>query len=253
MKRDAVVRLRSVGLEYEITMEGGNTLKSAVLDRLRGRAANRRRAVWALRDVTFDIEPGERVGVVGANGSGKSTLFRVIAGILPPTEGALEVSGTVVPLFQLGLGFKRDLTLQENIMHSGALLGMAPEEVRDRSEEIFAFSELGDLANAPLKVLSSGMMMRLAFTTATSMSPDVLLLDEVFAVGDASFVQRAMKRLDRLAERTQILMVISHSDAVIQRLCNRAFWLERGQVLCDDDPTTTLARYAESVRQGDRP
>ena len=154
-----------------------------------------------------------------------------------------------MPLFQLGLGFKRDLTLRENVMHSGALLGMAPDEIRERIDEILAFSGLVDLAEAPLKVLSSGMMMRLAFTTATSFTPDVLLLDEVFAVGDASFVQRALRRLDELAERTRILLVISHSETVIKRLCNRALWIDQGHVRCDDQPAETLRRYADSVRR----
>lgn len=185
---------------------------------------------WALRDVSFEVRKGEVLGIVGHNGAGKSTLLKVISGILKPTGGQVTVNGTVVPMLELGSGFDFDLTGRENIFLNGAILGYTEEFLKEKYEEIAAFSELGQFIDIPLRNYSSGMVMRLAFSVATVVNPDILIVDEILAVGDAAFQEKSKKRMLELMGGGTTVLFVSHSLDQIREMCDRVLWLEHGEM-----------------------
>jgi ABC-type polysaccharide/polyol phosphate transport system ATPase subunit len=183
-----------------------------------------------LKDINLEIRRGEKVGIIGSNGAGKSTLLRIISGIYFPDSGSVEVSGKVAPLIELGVGFNGEMTGEENVMLSGVLLGATLSEIKDRIDEIFKFAELEDYRDTLLKYYSTGMGMRLSFSLATSIKPEILILDEIFAGGDASFVKKASKRMNEMIDNAQILLMVSHNIHQIKLFCNRVIWLENGGI-----------------------
>ncbi len=185
---------------------------------------------WALRSVSFDVERGEVVGIIGRNGSGKSTLLKAISGILKPTEGSAACKGTIAPMLELGSGFDADLTGKENIFLNGAILGYSKKYLMSKYDEILEFSELGDFINVPIRNYSSGMMMRLAFSTATVVKPDVLIVDEILSVGDESFQQKSLARMKELMSGGTTVLMVSHNLLQIRDMCDRAVWLDGGQI-----------------------
>ncbi len=199
--------------------------------------------VRALDAITMDINDGDRLGLIGANGAGKSTLLRVLAGIYPPTSGQCTVEGRVSSLLGIGLGMDVDDTGLENIRSIGLFLGMSPREIREKTEEIASFSELGDYLGLPVRIYSSGMMLRLSFAIATAIDPDILLLDEGLGAGDASFAEKAKRRVDDLVARSSVLVLASHSDALIREMCNRAALLSHGRVEAIGDVDEVLGTY----------
>ena len=186
--------------------------------------------IRALESVSLKVEDGDRLGLIGPNGAGKSTLLRVMGGVYPPISGTVEVSGRISSLFSVTLGMDPDDTGIENIATLGMMLGMPIEEIREKTPEIADFSELGDYLTLPVRTYSSGMMLRLAFGVATAIEPDILLLDEGLGAGDASFAERAKKRFDDLMARSSIVVLASHSDALIRELCNKAVYLDKGYI-----------------------
>jgi len=202
----------------------------------------------ALKGISFEIFDGEMVGIVGRNGSGKSTTLKIIAGVYRPTSGVVNVSGKVAALIELGAGFHPDLTGRENIVLNGLLIGLSKREIRAREERILDFAELGEFIDSPIKQYSSGMIMRLGFSIAMEVDPDILLIDEILAVGDAAFQQKCLARIDEFRRRKTIVYV-SHSAASVRQLCSRALLLHGGVLLADGRPDDVMARYEELLQQ----
>jgi lipopolysaccharide transport system ATP-binding protein len=198
---------------------------------------------WALRDVSFEVRSGEVVGVIGRNGAGKSTLLKIIARITEPTTGKAEVHGRVASLLEIGTGFHHELTGRENIFLSGAILGMTRKEIRRKFEEIVAFAEIDGFLDTPVKRYSSGMFMRLAFSVAAHLEPEILVIDEVLAVGDTAFQQKCLGKMNSIAQAGRTILFVSHNLAAIRSLCSRAILLQNGSISCDDTPDKCITRY----------
>ena len=184
----------------------------------------------ALNGVSFEISKGEVIGIVGSNGAGKSTLLKVISGILRPTEGSVSLEGNVVPMLELGSGFDFDLSGRENIFLNGAILGYSESFLKEKYDDIVEFSELGEFINIPVRNYSSGMIMRLAFSIASQVVPDILIVDEILAVGDAAFQEKSYARMVELMGHGTTVLLVSHNIEQIRRLCDRVIWLDHGQV-----------------------
>ena len=255
----AYIKAQNVSVSFPLLYSVHRSLKSAVLHATTGgriaKDTHQHVVVRALENVSFEIKPGDRVGLIGHNGAGKSTLLRVVSGIYEPQQGKLDVQGKVATLLDLSLGVDPEATGYENIMYRGILLGLTRKEIRAKANEIAEFTDLGDYLNMPVRTYSSGMQLRLAFAVSTSVEADILLMDEWLSVGDRTFAEKAAKRLQDLVARTPILMLASHSMALIKQVCNRAFLLERGVVtevpvssLPDDrnrDPVLDLATQTD--------
>jgi homopolymeric O-antigen transport system ATP-binding protein len=221
----AVVSARAVGKMYRIYDRPQDRLKQMLLARTGRRYGQE---FWALRDISFDLYPGERIGVIGRNGSGKSTLLQIIAGTLAPTEGEVRVQGRVSALLELGSGFNPEFTGRENVFINGAILGLTRQEVEARFDDIARFAEIGQFIDQPVKLYSSGMFVRLAFAVTTTLAPDVLLVDEALAVGDVFFRQKCYRRMNELREQGCAVVLVSHSMGDIEQFCDRALLLDHG-------------------------
>ncbi len=197
----------------------------------------------ALQDVSFHIKKGEVVGIIGNNGAGKSTLLKVISGILRPTKGTVSTGGTIVPMLELGSGFDFDLTGRENIFLNGSILGYSEKFLKDKYDEIVAFSELQEFINIPVRNYSSGMIMRLAFSIASMVDPDILIVDEILAVGDAAFQEKSFARMTELMSHGTTVLLVSHSIDQIRRLCDRVIWLDHGKVVAEGDTAEICDAY----------
>jgi ABC-2 type transport system ATP-binding protein len=202
---------------------------------------------WALSDVSFELEKGDRLGILGFNGAGKSTLLKVIAGVFKPTKGLVERRGVLAPLIELGAGFDPQYTGLENIYLYGACLGYSHKFIDEKIQEIIDFSELKDFIDVPLKNYSSGMKARLGFAIATIVEPDILILDEVLSVGDAKFKKKSEAKLMSLLEKDVTVLFVSHNTEQVRRLCNKAIILEKGKLISSGDVETVTAHYEELV------
>ena len=232
----------------------GGTLKSALLSGMGQRVLSAEAAVPAIVDLSFEVAPGEMVGVVGANGSGKSTLLKLLAGIVQPTSGKVSVSGRLAALLELGAGFHPEISGRENIEINGLLLGLSRRQIRERFDEIVRFAELEEFLDAPIKTYSSGMAVRLGFSIAAHSDPDVLLVDEVLAVGDEAFSHRCLEKFAEFERAGKTILVVSHDLALVAQRCRRAIWLEKGLLAADGPAAETVARYRERVarEEGER-
>jgi ABC-2 type transport system ATP-binding protein len=232
-----------VSRRFRVYPQRNVTLKDAILRRRQ----LRREEIWALRDVSFGIEPGEAVGIVGRNGSGKTTLLRLIAGIFQPTGGRVEVAGEVGSLLGLGAGFHPDFTGRENVYMNGAIHGLSRSYVHERLEEIVSFAELEEFFDVPVRTYSSGMYMRLGFALATHLDPDILLLDEVFAVGDEAFQRKCFGKILELRERGRTIVFVSHVAPAVERVCERAILLTSGRVAHDGAAREVIKHYQQLI------
>lgn len=245
----AQISLRDVNVEFKVDVEMSKTLKSAAVQFLRPRRSTPR-IIRALQSVSIVINAGERVGIIGPNGAGKSTLLKVFARIYPPQKGEVRVEGHVCPLFEFATGFEMEATGWDNIRTRALLLGMSAREIEEKIEEISQFTDLGEFLDMPLRCYSSGMLLRLAFATSTAVDPEILLLDEVMAAGDAAFIERARVRMDALMERASIVVFASHSLNVLPRFCERTIWLDHGRILLDGQTSRVIQAYEASVNSG---
>jgi len=197
----------------------------------------------ALDEISFTVNDGERVGIIGPNGAGKSTLLRVLAGILPPTAGQARVLGTVAPLFEFATGFEMELSGYENIRIRSLLQGIAWDRIKEQMPEIAAFSELGDALYQPVRTYSSGMFIRLAFSTATAIDPDILLIDEAFGAGDQHFSVKSAKRMRELMDKGRVLVFTSHNMDLVRSLCDRIIWINKGRIVEDGPADSVIPLY----------
>ena len=223
-----IIRANDISMRYLMTYDRIQSIKEYIVQMLRGKI--KYEEFWALKNVSFEVERGEVVGIIGHNGAGKSTLLKVISGILKPTGGELEVHGNVVPMLELGSGFDHDLTGRENIFLNGSILGYSEKYLKEKYDEIVEFSELGKFIDVPIRNYSSGMLMRLAFSIATVVQPEILIVDEILAVGDAAFQEKSKARMLELMSGGTTVLFVSHSLEQIREMCDRVIWLEHGQV-----------------------
>lgn len=223
-----IIRANDISMRYLMTYDRIQSIKEYIVQMLRGKI--KYEEFWALKNVSFEVERGEVVGIIGHNGAGKSTLLKVISGILKPTGGSLEVHGNVVPMLELGSGFDHDLTGRENIFLNGSILGYSEKYLKEKYEQIVEFSELGKFIDVPIRNYSSGMLMRLAFSIATVVQPEILIVDEIMAVGDAAFQEKSKTRMLELMSGGTTVLFVSHSLEQIREMCDRVIWLEHGQI-----------------------
>jgi ABC-type polysaccharide/polyol phosphate transport system ATPase subunit len=207
----------------------------------------------AVSNVSFNVHEGEMVGIIGRNGSGKSTLLKIIAGVYRPTAGRVSVSGSIAPLIELGAGMHGELTGRENILLNGLLMGFSKQEMREREQRIIEFAELGEFIDAPVKQYSSGMYMRLAFAVATEVEPDILVVDEILAVGDLAFQQKCFARLDRFRQTEKTILFVTHSLDQVLDHCDRAILLEKGKMIIDGSPEKAVELYKASAGELEAP
>lgn len=205
---------------------------------------------WALNDITFTVEKGDRVGVLGFNGAGKSTLLKVIAGVLKPTKGNVKVSGVIAPMLELGAGFDMNYSGSENIYLYGATMGYSRKFIEEKYNEIVEFSELGDFIDVPVKNYSSGMRARLGFAIATAVEPEILILDEVLSVGDAKFRKKSEAKIRSMFDKGITVLFVSHSVEQVLNICNKAIILEKGKIIAQGDAKEICAKYNEMVKGG---
>ena len=247
------VRVESLSKLYRRVASGHQlrTLKSALIERSLVRGLRRDEAIVALDEVAFTVAPGEAVGLIGSNGSGKSTLLKTVAGILRPTSGTVTINGRVAALIELGAGFHPEISGRENIYINGAILGLSRREIDRRFDEIVAFSGLERFIDEPVKNYSSGMYVRLGFAVAIHTDPDVLLVDEVLAVGDEAFAHRCLRRIEEFLAAGKTLLLVSHSLTLIEEVCDRALWLDEGKLRLDGHPRRVIDAYRESVAEAE--
>src|SRR5262245_42803717 len=250
----AHIELENVSLSFHVRQRGRTSLKEYLLGHVLRRNLPPRVVVHALQNVSFQIGQGERVGIIGHNGAGKSTMLKVLAGIYPPTKGRLQVQGRVSSLFDIALGFEQEANGWENICYRGYLQGETPKSIGAKMQAIADFSELGEFLNMPVRHYSAGMMVRLAFSIATAIDPEILLVDEVLAVGDMAFQTKARKRMLEMMSRAHLMVMVSHDLKALVEMCNRGIWMEHGRVRMDGPMQQVIDAYAESVdSQASRP
>ena len=205
--------------------------------------------VHAIKDLSLTIRDGERVAIIGHNGAGKSSFLKMVAGIYPPTSGLMQVDGRISSMFELATGFEMESSGWDNIYLRGLMLGETPDTIKSKMREIGEFSELGEFLNMPVKYYSSGMFLRLAFSVSTTIQPDILLLDEVVAAGDAGFLEKAKKRLDHMVDTAKIMIYVTHSMEQAKAMCNRCLWLERGVLMMDGPVKEVTSTYLASISE----
>ena len=241
LQNDPIIQVENVTMRFNMPKERLDSIKEFFVKFVKRQLHYEE--FTALNDVSLSIQPGEVVGIVGLNGSGKSTLLKIISGILNPTEGKARVNGSISPLIELGAGFDFDLTPRENIFLNGSVLGFNHAFIREKYDEILAFSELEAFENVAIKNFSSGMIARLGFSIATLVKPDILIVDEILSVGDFRFQEKCEKRIAEMMAGGTTVLIVSHSIDQIERLCSRVVWLEKGKVRMDGDTATVCEAY----------
>lgn len=222
------IKVDNVSMQFRLTKDKILTIKEFIVTALKGNL--KYDEFWALKNITFNIKKGEVVGIIGRNGSGKSTLLKIISGILKPTNGSVTCNGNIVPMLELGSGFDYELTGRENIFLNGAILGYSKEFLMSKLDEIIEFSELGRFIEEPIRNYSSGMMMRLAFSIATVVNPEILIVDEILAVGDETFQKKSRARMLELMSGGTTVLFVSHNLDQIREMCNKVIWIDRGNI-----------------------
>ena len=241
MSKQPAIIVDNVSMKFNLSKEKVDSLKDYIIKSIKKEI--KYNEFWALQNVSFTVEKGDRVGILGLNGAGKSTLLKVIAGVFKPTEGSVTKHGKMVPLLELGAGFDQQYTGKENIYLYGAMLGYSKEFIDEKYDEIVKFSELKDFIDVPIKNYSSGMKSRLGFSIATVVSPKILILDEVLSVGDAKFRKKSEKKVLSMFDSGVTVLFVSHSLAQVQRICNKAMILEKGKLIAYGDIDEISEQY----------
>ena len=243
-----IINVDDVSMRFIIEREKTDTIKEYFLKMVQRKL--KFSEFYALKGVSFSIEKGEAVALIGANGSGKSTMLKIIAGVMQPTRGSVAVRGTIAPLIELGAGFDNDLTARENIYLNGALLGHNRQEMERNYQKIVDFSELHEFIDVPVRSYSSGMVARLGFSIATQVKADILVVDEILSVGDYSFQQKCHRRMEEMLSAGTTLLFVSHDADQVKKLCKRAVWLDHGALMADGPSGEVCDAYLSWVKEG---
>ena len=246
MNNDAFIKFEDVSLKFKMYTDKGMSIKEAFINSLKKRKYRETvKEFWVLNDINFTINQGDRLGVIGNNGAGKSTMLKLISKIYEPTKGNIMINGKVVPLIELGAGFNPELTGRENIYLNGAILGYTKNEMANLEQNIIEFSQLGEFIDVPIKYYSTGMYARLAFTVATEINPEILIIDEIFAGGDINFVDKALNRINNLIDSAKIVIMVSHSMDLISKICNRCFVIADNKIVFDGKTEEAIDFYKQ--------
>lgn len=244
-----VIKVENLSKLYHLGGASHNSLRDAVMSFVKNPKRDKKRELWALQDVNFDVKDGETLGIIGHNGAGKSTLLKILSRITKPTSGQIEIHGRVGSLLEVGTGFHNELSGRENIYLNGAILGMKRTEIQAKFDEIVAFSEVEKFLDTPVKHYSSGMYMRLAFSVAAHLDPEVLIVDEVLAVGDISFQKKCLNKMRDFSETGRTILFVSHDMQSIARLCKRVIWMKGGKIIADGDTNEVIGKYLHEQTQ----
>lgn len=243
---ETAIELQNVGIKFNLSQEKVDSLKEYVIKLLKKELMYNE--FWALKDISFTVNKGDRLGILGLNGAGKSTLLKIIAGVYKPTEGTVTRKGVIAPMLELGAGFDYQYTGAENIYLYGSVLGFSRSYLKEKYDEIVAFAELEKFIHVPLKNYSSGMRARLGFAIATIADPEILILDEVLSVGDAKFKKKSEQKIMEMFDRGVTVLFVSHSLEQVQRLCNKAIILEQGRLVADGEVNEVAEVYKKMIK-----
>lgn len=242
-----MIKVENVGMKFNLGVEKDNSLKMTFIRLFDRKKRLKKSDFWALKNVTFEVEKGDVVGLIGSNGAGKSTLLKVVSGVMKPTEGKVEVDGVISPMIELGAGFDGDLTARENIYLNGAILGYSKEFLDSKFNEIVEFSELRDFLDVPVKNFSSGMVAKLAFSISTIVDPEILIVDEILSVGDIKFQEKSKNKMMSMITGGTTVLYVSHSLQSIKELCNKVIWLEHGKIVMMGETEKVCDAYHNKV------
>ena len=239
-----MIKVDNVSMKFNLGMEAGSFKETfiALFDKKR-RVSKQKNEFWALKNVSFEVKKGEVIGIIGSNGAGKSTLLKVISGVMKPTKGTVQTHGVISPMIELGAGFDPELTARENIYLNGAILGYSKKFLDDKFDEIVEFSELIDFLDVPIKNFSSGMIAKLAFSIATVVNPEILIVDEILSVGDIKFQDKSKTKMMSMINGGTTVLYVSHSLNTVKELCNRVIWIEHGEVVKIGKAKTVCDEY----------
>jgi ABC-type polysaccharide/polyol phosphate transport system ATPase subunit len=241
----SIIRVDDVSMMFNLSSERIDNIKEYLIRLMKGNLMFKE--FWALKHISFELEKGDSLGVIGLNGSGKSTLLKLLAGVLKPSEGSVYTGGAIAPLIELGAGFDEDLSAEENIYLNGSILGYSKEYMQSKYNDIVKFAELEEFTQIPLKNFSSGMKARLGFAVATMNVPDILILDEVLSVGDFKFQEKSFNRTQEILNSGATVMFVSHSVEQVKKICNKALWLENGQMKMFGDSDEVCHAYVNQA------
>ena len=242
-----MIKLEHVSMKFNLGIEKEFSIKQAFVNFFSFNKPKKKKEVfWALRDISFSVKKGEVVGLIGSNGAGKSTLLKVVSGVMKPTKGKVTVNGVISPMIELGAGFDSELTARENIFLNGAILGYSKEFLESKFEEIVEFSELRDFLDVPVKNFSSGMTAKLAFSIATIVNPEILIVDEILSVGDIKFQEKSKNKMLEMIKGGTTVLYVSHSLDSIKQLCDRVIWLEHGKIVKMGDTKEICKEYYDA-------
>jgi len=246
---DSMIKVEDVSMKFNLGIEKNFSLKLFFINMFKPKKKDEKKEnkdFWALKHVNFEVKRGEVVGFVGGNGAGKSTLLKVVSGVMKPTEGKITIAGNICPMIELGAGFDMDLTARENIYLNGSILGYSREFIDQKFDEIVSFSELQDFLEVPVRNFSSGMIARLAFSIATQVDPEILIVDEILSVGDLNFQQKSEAKMRSMITGGTTVLYVSHSIDSVRSLCDKVVWLDHGKVVMSGDTEKVCRAYYDS-------
>lgn len=244
-----MIKAENVSMKFNLGVEKDNSLKMTFIRLFDKKKRVKKSEFWALKNVSFEVEAGDVVGIIGSNGAGKSTLLKVVSGVMKPTKGHVEVDGVISPMIELGAGFDPDLTARENIYLNGAILGYSEAFLNEKFDEIVEFSELSEFLDVPVKNFSSGMVAKLAFSISTIVDPEILIVDEILSVGDIKFQEKSKNKMISMIKGGTTVLYVSHSMESIIELCNKVIWLDHGEIVMQGETKKVCDAYYKKTMQ----